>query len=118
MDAEKLVQLFEKQRNSIGGKSQRQESHLPPFVEVIGFVAESGCILSVQFSREFIQPDVECGALLGGQPREHHAHAEAGVRVDDRPAEVASTATIANAEAHVRIFGKRVDGIDVAAARA
>ncbi len=73
---------------------------------ILAFTVESGCGLSVQFSREFVQPDVERGALLGGHLAEHHAHAESGMRVDDRTGKLTSAAAIANAKADFRAFGK------------
>ena len=85
---------------------------------ILGFVAESGCVLSVQFSREFVQPDVQRGALLRGLLSEHHAHSETGMGVDNLAGKLASAAAVTNAKADVRSSRKRVDGIDVAAARA
>src|SRR5579862_1797086 len=92
-----------------------KSAHVPVELE---FNEESGRSSSVQFSSEFVEPDFDRGPLLGTHVSEHDAHAEAGVRVDDRAAKLTRAAAVADAEADAGAFGKRVDGIDVAAARA
>ena len=82
------------------------------------FTEESSRAVSVQFSGEFVQPDVECRALLSGQISEDHAHAESGMRVDDRAGKLTRAAAVPNSKADVRVFGKRVDRVNIAAPRA
>src|SRR5579872_1197683 len=121
-----FVQLREKHRNSIGGQEPRQERTARGRLSGGGKIkgrcgARPGAAMftkSIHFSREFVEPDVQSRALLGGEFAEHHAHAEAGVGVDDRPGKLAGAAAVANDETNGSIFRKGIDRVDVAAAGA
>src|SRR3984885_15653974 len=107
---------METKRNSSEAYCQRQGT---PILRCPDFRNnQAGLAASVRFSREFVQPDINRRALLGVQLSEHDAHAESGVRINDGAGKFTGAAAVANAESNWRVLGKRVERIDIAAARA
>jgi hypothetical protein len=59
---------------------------------------------SVHLAGEFIEPDIECGALLGRQYSKHYAHSEAGMGIDDCSGKLAGAAAVADTDADRRVL--------------